>query len=155
MPSNALGDLVPTVATTAYMHGHAAVVGEVSIGDRTTVWPSAVLQGCYGAVLVGSDVDVQEGAEVHGSVVGATTLGNRCVVSSLAYLEGCTIGAGCVIGSAAVVLPGAVVGDHAVVAVGTVVGHGVRVPPGALVTGSPARIAQDVWQPVDLTGLPA
>lgn len=135
-----IGPFTPRLPATVTVHRDAEVAGEVRIGPRTVLWPGSLVQGLYGAVELGAEIDVQDGATVTGHVGQTTTLGDRCIVGGGARLEGCTVGVGCLIGPGALVLPGAVIGDHAVVGAGVIVRGGMAVPPGSLAVGSPARV---------------
>jgi carbonic anhydrase/acetyltransferase-like protein (isoleucine patch superfamily) len=147
MPIYALGDLVPVLDPTAYVHPDAVVVGDVHLGPYASVWPGAVLRGDHGPIDVGAYVAVQDGTVVHGNAVGATRVGDGCVIGHLAHLEGCRVGSGCLIGSGSIVMPRAEVGDGAVVAAGAVVRRGMAVPAGAAALGVPARIEPGVSRP--------
>lgn len=140
MRTRSIGRFTPALGPTVTMHPDAAVAGQVKIGPRTVLWPGSLVQGLYGAVELGAEIDVQDDATVTGHVSRTTILGDRCIVGRAARLEGCTVGTGCLIGPGALVLPGAVIGDRAVVGAGVVVRRGMRVPQGTLAIGSPARV---------------
>ena len=95
----ALGDKVPNVHADAYVHPDATVIGDVTIGAGSSVWPSAVLRGDYGSITVGESTSIQDGTIVHATFDKPTTIGSRCVVGHLAHLEGCTIEDGALVGS--------------------------------------------------------
>ena len=143
----ALGDLVPQVHPTAFIHPEATIIGQVTLGAGVTIWPAVVLRGDYGAIEIGNDVAVQDGTVVHGNVAQATTVASRCIIGHLAHIEGCTIGEECLIGSGSVVMAGARVGPRAVVGAGAVVRRGTQVPEGAVALGVPARIREGARRP--------
>lgn len=142
MPIYALGDRVPDIHPTAYVHPDAVVVGAVRLGKHASVWPSTVLRGDHGRIDVGDWVAVQDGTVVHGNIAQATVIGEGSVVGHLAHLEGCAVGSGCLVGSGSVVMPGAAIGDGAVVGAGAVVPRGMTVPPGVAALGVPAHITE-------------
>ena len=115
MPIYALGDLVPDIDSSAYIHPEAVVIGNVTIGSESSVWACAVLRGDDGVISVGNRSNVQDGAVIHTTPIYATTIGDNCTIGHLAHLEGCTIEDGALVGTASVVL------------------HDVRVQSGALV----------------------
>jgi serine acetyltransferase len=87
----ALGDRVPTIDESAYVHPDASVIGLVEIGPEATVWAGAVLRGDYGRIVVGARTSVQDGTVVHATHELDTIIGSDCVVGHNAHLEGCTI----------------------------------------------------------------
>jgi carbonic anhydrase/acetyltransferase-like protein (isoleucine patch superfamily) len=147
MPIYSLGDRVPDIAESAYVHPDAVVIGDVVIGDEATVWPGAVLRGDYGRIEVGSRTSVQDGTVVHATAELATVIGPDCVVGHVAHLEGCTIEAGSLVGSGSVVLHRAVVRAGALVGANAVVPNGMEVPSGAMALGVPATLRLDAVQP--------
>ncbi len=143
MPIYALGDHEPVVHSTAYVAPDAVVIGRVTIGPESTVWPCAVLRGDAGRITIGAQTSVQDGAVIHVTDGSDTTIGDRCVIGHVAHLEGCEVGHDCLIGSGAVVLPGATIGAGALVGAGAVVPPGAVVPARAVALGVPARIRPD------------
>lgn len=148
----ALGDLVPEIAPDAFVHEAATVVGNVTIGSASSVWPSAVLRGDFGAIVIGERTSVQDGVVVHTTPGRATIVGDRCVIGHLAHLEGCTVGDQSLIGVGAAVLARAEIGAGAAVGAGAVVTHGTIVPPGLTALGVPARVREDLPAPAWLSG---
>ena len=139
----ALGDLVPDIHPDAYVAPEAAVIGRVSLGAGSSVWPGAVLRGDYGAITVGERTSVQDGTVVHATAEQPTTIGSDCVVGHLAHLEGCTVEDHCLVGSGSVVLHDAVVRTGALVGAGALVSGGTEVPSHAMALGVPARLRLD------------
>jgi carbonic anhydrase/acetyltransferase-like protein (isoleucine patch superfamily) len=136
----ALGDVVPRIDPDAYVHPRASVIGDVTLGPETSVWPSAVLRGDYGAIVVGARTSIQDGTVIHAGPGFPTVVGSGCVVGHLVHLEGCTLEDECLVGSGAVVLHHAVIGAGATVGAGAVVPGQMRVPAGALALGVPAVV---------------
>jgi len=136
----ALGDREPTIHGDAYVHPDAVVIGDVTLGPEASVWPSAVLRGDYGTIVVGPRTSIQDGTVVHATAELATLVGADCVVGHLVHLEGCRIGDGCLVGSNSVVLHRVVLEEGATVGAGAVVTGGTVVPAGALAVGIPAKI---------------
>jgi carbonic anhydrase/acetyltransferase-like protein (isoleucine patch superfamily) len=139
----ALGDDVPHVDPSAYVHPEAVVVGRVRIGPEASVWPAAVLRGDFGDIVVGARTSVQDGTVVHAGAQYATVIGAECVVGHNAYLEGCVVEDGCLVGSMASVLPRARLGAGCVIGAGAVVVGGTSVPARALAVGVPAKVVED------------
>jgi carbonic anhydrase/acetyltransferase-like protein (isoleucine patch superfamily) len=135
-----LGDLVPDVDPEAYVHPDATVIGNVTIGPESTVWPSAVLRGDYGAITVGARTSVQDGTVIHAGPGFPTVVGNGCVIGHLAHLEGCILEDEALVGSGSVVLHHAVVATGATVGANAVVPNGMQIPAGSLAIGVPATV---------------
>ncbi|HQT99637.1 MAG TPA: gamma carbonic anhydrase family protein [Acidimicrobiales bacterium] len=138
----ALGDRTPTIDPTAFVHPDAVIIGDVRIGAESTVWPSAVLRGDYGTIIVGERTSIQDGTVVHAVAEFPTVVGNDCVIGHLAHLEGCTIHDGALVGSGSIVLHHAHVHTGATVAAGAVVRNRMVVPEDALAVGVPAVIKE-------------
>jgi carbonic anhydrase/acetyltransferase-like protein (isoleucine patch superfamily) len=140
VPIYALGDLTPSVDPLAFVHPEAVVIGDVSVGAESTVWPGAVLRGDYGSIRVGAATSIQDGTVVHADAGLDTVVGDRCVVGHLAHMEGCVVDDGALIGSGSVLLHRVRVGTGATVAAGAVLLNDTEVPPGALAVGIPATV---------------
>jgi carbonic anhydrase/acetyltransferase-like protein (isoleucine patch superfamily) len=143
----ALGDVEPRIDPEAYVHPDATIIGRVTLGAGTTVWPQAVLRGDYGEIIVGARTSVQDGAVLHATPLLPTTVGDDVVVGHLAHLECCIVHDGALIGTGSIVLHRAVVERGALVGAGAVVPNGVVVPSGAMALGVPAKIRTDSVDP--------
>jgi carbonic anhydrase/acetyltransferase-like protein (isoleucine patch superfamily) len=135
----ALGDLVPSIDPTAYVHPDATVIGRVRLGADVTVWPGAVLRGDFGDIEVGARTSVQDGTVVHTTESWSTVIGADCVVGHNAHLEGCTVEDRCLIGSGSVVLNRATIGTGSVVGAQALVPEDAVIPPHSMALGVPAR----------------
>ncbi len=129
----------PRIAPSAYIDPGAQIIGDVTIGERSSVWPSATLRGDIDPIRVGEETSIQEGTVVHTDAGFPTTIGNRVTVGHMAVLHGCTVEDDALIGIGAIVLNGAKIGKGAVVAAGSVVPEGMEVPAETLVMGTPAK----------------
>lgn len=136
----AIGDRVPEIHETAYVHPDATVIGSVVLGPGASVWPQAVVRGDYGTITIGAGSNVQDGAVVHATDALDTVVGADVVIGHLAHLEGCTVEDRALIGVGSAVLHRAVVGHGATVGAGAVVTNDMVVPASALAVGVPATI---------------
>ncbi len=136
----ALGDQVPSIDATAYIHPDAVVIGSVVIGPESSVWPGAVLRGDDGQIRIGARTSVQDNSVLHTTPEDPTVVGDECVIGHLVHLEGCVVHDRAMVGNGAMVLHRSVVGTGAIVAANAVVLYDVDVPPGALAVGTPATI---------------
>ena len=139
----AIGDAVPDIHPEAYIHPDATVIGQVTVGAGSTVWPGAVLRGDYGPITVGDRTSIQDGTVVHATETLPTVIGSDCVVGHIAHLEGCVVEDGCLIGSGSVVLHRAVVRTGALVGANAGVSNGTEVPARAMALGVPAKIREN------------
>lgn len=139
MPVYALGEKRPVIDPTAFVHPDAVLIGDVTVGPESSVWPTAVLRGDHGAIRIGAQTSVQDGTIVHCTRLLDTRIGDRCVIGHNVHLEGCTIEDDCLIGINAVVMDGAVVGHGSIVAGGAMIKEGSVFPPGSIVAGVPAK----------------
>jgi carbonic anhydrase/acetyltransferase-like protein (isoleucine patch superfamily) len=139
----ALGELEPQVDPTAFVHPDATVIGNVTIGPESSVWPQAVLRGDYGSITVGARTSVQDGAVLHTTAQTPTVVGDDVVIGHLAHLESCIVHDAALIGTGSVVLHEAVIETGALVGAGAVVPNGMVVPTGAMALGVPAKLRPD------------
>ncbi len=140
MPAYALGNKRPRIHPTAVLAPSCTLIGDVTIGPRTSVWPGAVLRGDYGYIKIGSDCSIQDNVVVHCSAQDPAVVGKGVTVAHSAVIHGCRVGDECLIGVGAIIFDGARVGKHSILGVGsTVVGRGV-IPPRSVAVGAPARV---------------
>lgn len=141
----ALHGVAPKIADSAYIDPSAQVIGQVTIGERSSIWPNAVLRGDVNTITVGDESNVQDNSVLHcdpGEF--RLQIGNRVTIGHLAMVHGCTVEDGCLIGIGAIILNGARIGKGSVVAAGAVVPEGMQVPPASMVMGVPAKIRREV-----------
>jgi carbonic anhydrase/acetyltransferase-like protein (isoleucine patch superfamily) len=147
----ALGDAVPAIDPSAYVHPDAVVIGTVTIGPEASIWPCAVLRGDDGVITVGARTSVQDGSVLHCTPFLPTVIGADCVVGHIVHLEGCTVEDGALVGNGSIVLHRAVVGRGAVVGANAVVPAGMEVPPGRMALGVPAKLREGSVDPELIT----
>jgi carbonic anhydrase/acetyltransferase-like protein (isoleucine patch superfamily) len=149
MPVYALGDIEPKIHPSAFIHPDAVVIGDVEIGEESSVWPSAVLRAdeVSSRIVVGARTSIQDGTVVHVTDGLDTIVGDECVIGHIVHLEGCTIESGALVGNGAVVLHRAVVRTCSLVGSNAVVTNDMEVPSKAMALGVPAKIRLDVVTP--------
>ncbi len=140
VPIYALDDQVPDIDPGAYVHPDAVIIGSVSIGPLSSIWPGAVLRGDDGEIHIGERTSIQDNSVLHTTPDQPTVVGDDCVIGHIVHLEGCTIESGSLVGNGAMVLHRSIVRSGAIVAANSVVLYDVDVPTGALAVGSPAVI---------------
>lgn len=139
-----LGEHRPAVAGSAWVAPGAAVIGQVTLGERASVWFNATIRGDNEPIVIGADSNVQEGAVLHTDEGIPLTVGECVTVGHQAMLHGCTIGDGTLIGIQAVILNRAVIGCECLVGAGALVTEGKAFPDGSLIIGAPARLAREL-----------
>jgi carbonic anhydrase/acetyltransferase-like protein (isoleucine patch superfamily) len=131
----------PDVHPTAFVDHSAQVIGEVEVGEESSVWMCVVIRGDVHRIRIGRRTNVQDGTVVHVMRdTHATTIGNEVTIGHAAVIHGCTIDDRCLIGMGAILLNGAHVGRESIVAAGTLVVEGMQIPARSLVMGAPARV---------------
>ena len=132
---------LPVVHPTAYVDSSAQVIGDVEIGEESSVWMCVVIRGDVHRIRIGRRSNVQDGTVVHVMRdTHPTTIGDDVTVGHGVMLHGCTVEDRCLIGMRAVLLNGAHVGAGSIVAAASLVLEETKVPPRSLVMGSPARV---------------
>ncbi|MGH7591180.1 MAG: gamma carbonic anhydrase family protein [Gemmatimonadales bacterium] len=132
------------VHPTAWVAPGAIVLGNVTLGERSSVWYGAILRGDNDRIVVGDETNLQDGTIVHVDEGVPCLIGRRVGVGHRALLHGCIVEDECLIGMASTILNGAVIGTGSVVAAGALVPEGMKVPPGSLVMGVPGRVVRAV-----------
>lgn len=130
------------VDPSAFIHPAAFVCGDVTLGPRVSVWPTAVLRGDTAAIVVGADSNVQDGTVIHVDAGVPATVGARVGIGHRAVVHGATVEDDCLIGMGAILLNGVVVGRGSIIGAGALCPEGMRVPPGSLVLGVPGRVVR-------------
>lgn len=141
--------ITPTFGERVYVDPMAAVIGDVHLGDDSSVWPHTVIRGDMHRIRIGARCSIQDGSVLHITHAGPyepegfpLTLGNDVTVGHRAVLHGCTIGNRVLIGIGAIVMDGVVVEDEVVIAAGSLVPPGKKLASGFLYVGSPAKQAR-------------
>jgi carbonic anhydrase/acetyltransferase-like protein (isoleucine patch superfamily) len=132
---------MPRVHATAYIDDSAQVIGDVELGEESSVWMAVVIRGDVHRIRIGRRSNVQDGTIVHVMRdTHATHIGDEVTIGHAAVIHGCTIENRCLIGMGAILLNGARIGTNSIVAAGALVIEGMDVPPRSLVMGSPAKV---------------
>ena len=131
---------------TAYVHPAAHVIGDVTLGARVSVWPTAVLRGDNDAIVIGEDSNVQDGTIIHVDPGVPCTIGHRVGIGHRAIVHGATVGDDCLIGMGAILLNRVVVGSGSIVGAGAVCREGMEIPPNSLVVGVPAKVIRETTE---------
>lgn len=139
----------PVIGEKVYIAPNASVIGDVELGDFSSVWHGAVVRGDCWKIKIGSYTNIQDLCVCHVTTGGPElVIGSKVTVGHGAILHSCHIGDGCLIGMGAVILDGAVIGGGSIIAANSVVLEGAEIPPGSLVAGIPGSIKKDLAEPV-------
>ncbi len=139
-----LSALTPRIAPSAWVAPNASVIGDVTLGERVSIWFGAVLRGDIDRISIGAGSNIQDGSVCHADPGRPLLVGEHVTVGHMVMLHGCTIGDHCLIGIGAVVMNGAVIGKNSVVGAGSLVTEGKEFPDGSLIMGSPAKVVRQL-----------
>ena len=131
-----------TIDPTAFIHAEAVVLGDVTLGARVSVWPTAVLRGDSDSITIGEDSNVQDGTVIHADEGVPTRIGKRVGIGHRAIVHGATIDDDVLVAMGAILLNGVHVGTGSIIGAGAVCTEGKRIPPNSLVIGVPGRIVR-------------
>jgi gamma-carbonic anhydrase len=137
--------VLPRIAASAYIDSSAVVIGDVVIGEKSSVWPNTSIRADVHFIRIGDETNIQDNCVLHvEEALFPLEVGNRVTVGHSVTLHGCTIEDECLIGIGAMILNGARVGKGSVIAAGALVAEGQVVPPESLVMGVPGKVRRDV-----------
>ncbi len=131
----------PQIPASAYIDPDAVIIGDVTIGEHSSVWPRVVIRGDVNWIRIGARTNIQDGSVLH--VMKDThplVLGDAVTIGHGVILHGCTIESSVLIGMGSILLNGAKIGSGSIVAAGTLVPEGAVVPPGSLFMGHPGKL---------------
>ncbi len=132
----------PRLGKQVFVAAGAVVIGDVTLGDYSSVWFNAVLRGDINRIEVGHHSNVQDGAIFHLADEFPCIVGNYVTVGHGAIVHACVVGDEVLVGMGATILDGAVVGEQCLIGARALITPGTRIPPGSLVLGSPAKVAR-------------
>lgn len=131
----------PRIHPTAFITDDAIVIGDVEMGEDSSVWFGSVIRGDVNSVRIGSRTNIQDGTIIHvSSKTHSTTLEDEITVGHRVTLHGCYVESGCLIGIGSILLDGVRVGRNSLVAAGSLLTPGTIIPPRSMVMGSPAKV---------------
>ncbi len=134
-----LGDVAAKLQSI-FLAPNAAVIGNVTVGKKSSIWFGAVLRGDADAITIGEGSNVQDNAVVHCDPGFPAIIGDYCTVGHSAIVHGCTLEKGVLVGMGAIVMNGANIGEGSIIGAGAIVTEGTKVPPFSVVLGQPGRV---------------
>ncbi len=143
----AFNNITPTLGQRVFIDPDCTVIGDVSIGDDSSIWPGTVIRGDVNFIRIGARTNIQDGSIIHvshdwlvGAQIGyATIIGDDVTIGHGAIIHACTIEDGCLIGMGAIILDGAVIKKNGFVGAGAVIPPGKTVGSAELWLGNPAK----------------
>lgn len=140
-------DKTPEIDPSAFITESAQVIGDVVIGEESSVWFNAVIRGDMNYIRIGKRTNIQDGCVCH---VARRTypliVGDEVTVGHNVTLHACTVHSRCLIGMGAIVMDGAEIGENSIVGAGALVTQHTKIPPGSLVVGSPAKVKRELTE---------
>jgi carbonic anhydrase/acetyltransferase-like protein (isoleucine patch superfamily) len=133
-------EIKPVIAPNVFIAPNAAIIGDVTIGEGTSIWFGVVLRGDMGKIVIGSRCHIQDNVVIHGE----TLVEDEVTVTHGAILHVCKVCRGAFIGMNATVLDHAVIGENALIAAGSVVPEKAIIPPWRLAAGCPAAVKKEL-----------
>ncbi|MBA3820474.1 MAG: gamma carbonic anhydrase family protein [Deltaproteobacteria bacterium] len=135
----------PVLGAGVFLAETAAVIGDVEIGEHSSIWYATTVRGDVMPIRIGSRTSVQDGTVVHvTSGKFGTTIGSDCTIGHGAIIHACVVEDSCLIGMGSILLDGVTIGRGSLVGAGALVTPGTVIPPGSLVIGSPAKVKRPV-----------
>jgi carbonic anhydrase/acetyltransferase-like protein (isoleucine patch superfamily) len=131
---------IPKYADSVFLAPNAIVIGDVEIGEASSIWFGSVVRGDTAPIRIGCQTNIQDQAVLHADPGKPLTIGDRVTVAHNCVVHGCQIEDDCLIGIGAVVMNGALIGQGSTVAAGAVILENTSIPPGSLVTGVPGKV---------------
>jgi len=138
----------PQLGEDVFVAETAAIIGDVHIGARSSVWYGTVIRGDVFPIRIGEEVSVQDNTVIHvTSGQHETIIGNKVTIGHAALLHGCTVGDLCIVGMGSIIMDRAEIPSHSIVGAGSLVTPGSTFPEGHLILGSPARAKRKLSEP--------
>ena len=147
-----LDDLTPSLHASAWVADSAQVIGDVALGEGSSVWFGVVIRGDTAAITVGAGSNIQDNSVLHADEGVPLVIGSNVTVGHQVMLHGCTVGDNSLIGIQAVVLNGAKIGKNCLVGAGSLVTENKEFPDGCMILGSPAKAVRQL-SPEQIEGL--
>lgn len=139
--------VTPKIGADAFVAPNAVIVGDVEIGERSSIWYGVTIRGDVMPIRIGNETNIQDGTVLHGTYGKyGCTIGERVTVGHQVTLHGCTVGDESLIGMGSIVMDGAVIGERALVGAGSLIPPGMEIPDRVLALGRPAKVIRPLTE---------
>ena len=140
-----INNLTPEIASSAFIAPDATIIGDVKIGENTSVWFGAVIRGDVDYITIGQRVNIQDHSTLHVTRQKyPLVIGDDVTIAHRVLLHGCRLASNTFIGMGAIIMDGAEIGEYSIVAAGSLVTARKKFPPGSMIMGSPARLVREI-----------
>lgn len=136
----------PKIANSVFIADGSKVLGDVKIGEQSSVWYNSVIRGDLAKISIGKCTNIQDLAVIHVNENQPITIGDYVTVGHSAILHGCTIGRGSLVGMGSIILDNTVIGEETTIAAGSLVPGNKTFPPRVLLMGSPAKVVRELTE---------
>lgn len=136
----------PVMDETVYVAETAVIIGDVKIGENSSIWFGTVVRGDNKPIRIGKNTNIQDNSTLHCNRYEGLSIGDNVTVGHNVVLHSCTVEDNCLIGIGAVIMDRAVIGENSIVGAGTLVPPGKVFPPGSLLMGSPAKVVRQTTE---------
>ena len=136
----------PVIHPSAFIAPNATVLGDVTVGENSSLFFGAVVRSEFVPIIIGKDTNIQDNCVLHADPGMPMTIGSGVTVGHGAILHSCTVGDNALIGMGAIVLNGAVIGRDCIIGAGAVVPQNAVIPDGSLVLGMPGKVRREVTE---------
>ena len=140
-------EATPLIGQDVFVADNARIIGDVKVGDRSSIWYNVTIRGDVMPIRIGNEVNIQDGSVLHGTYGKyGCTVHDRATIGHLVMLHGCEIGVCTLVGMGSIVMDGARVGEHSLVGAGSLITEGSVFPPHSLIMGRPAKVKRELTQ---------
>jgi carbonic anhydrase/acetyltransferase-like protein (isoleucine patch superfamily) len=136
----------PKIAKNCFIAPSAEIIGDVSIGEGSSVWFNATLRADMNSITIGKNVSVQDNCVMHADMDGPVDVADNVAIGHGAIVHSCKIGSNCIIGMGSTILSGAKIGNNCIVGAGSVVTEGKEIPDNSIVMGIPAKVVKQITE---------
>lgn len=137
-------NIEPQIHETAYIAKSAEIIGDVEIGEGSSIWNGAVCRGDLNSIRIGKNTNIQDNSVLHTGYKEALVIGDNVTVGHMVCLHGCSVLGNSVIGIGSIIMNGAMIEENCIVGAGTLIPQGKRILKGSVVIGNPYSILREV-----------
>lgn len=134
----------PIISETAFIAPSADIIGEVTVGESSSIWYNVTIRGDIAPVVIGKNSNVQDNSVIHVGHDVPAVIGNNVTIGHNVIVHACTIKDNSLIGMGAIILDYAEIGEESIVGAGSPVTKSKKFPPRSLIMGSPARLIREL-----------